>query len=151
HASDEFRRGERLDQIVVCASRKATHPITLLAPRRQHDGRQALCFWTHTQAAAKLDSRYGWHHPVEDEKVGHIFLQAKLCLITPGDDLNLIAFCFQIIAQQDAQRLVVFHDHDLGSNHIVKSLDSCSTRPAWDAGPEAAVRSECSRRFLRCW
>jgi hypothetical protein len=46
HPGEQFRHGERLHDIIVGPGREPAHPVRFLAPRRQHDDRQALGFAT---------------------------------------------------------------------------------------------------------
>ncbi len=55
-ACHQFRRRERLHDIVVRTRRQAANPFAFLTARRQHDDRQTFGFRTHAQATAKLDA-----------------------------------------------------------------------------------------------
>src|SRR5690606_41929727 len=61
----------------------------------------------HPEPSAKLYAGNRRHHPIEDQQVGRAFPHPDLGLVAARDDLDLIAFSLQIVAQQYAQRLLV--------------------------------------------
>ncbi|QTK79739.1 hypothetical protein AT6N2_C2080 [Agrobacterium tumefaciens] len=63
-AGHEFRRGERLDDIIVRTRCEATNTFAFLAASRQHDDGQAFRFRPHSEPTAKLDTGYTRQHPV---------------------------------------------------------------------------------------
>ena len=145
HPRHEFRRRERLHQIVVGAGRKTAHAVALLAARGQHDDRQALRLRPHPQPPAELDAGDRRHHPVEHEKVGSVLLQPDLGLVAARDDLDLVALGLQIVAQEHAERLLVFHHHDLRRDHLGTSLPV-----AYSASTASAVSSSLGRFTGSC-
>ena len=154
NAGDEFGRGERFDEIVVGAGRKPAHPVAFLAARRQHDDRQALGFSPHAQPAAKLDAGDGRHHPVEDEQIRHGFLEPDFRFVAARDHLDLVALGFQIVLDQDAQRLLVLDHHDPRRVHrllLTPAWPRSTSRRASAGGAAIAGRPSHSRRSPRCW
>ena len=64
------------------------------------------------QPAAEFDPGQARQHPVEHDQVGHAFLQAGVGIVAAGDGIDLIAFGFEVVAQEQRQRLLVFDDQD---------------------------------------
>ena len=126
-ARHQFRRRERLDDIVVGAGGKPANTLALLAARRQHDDRQALGLRALAQPAAELDAGDARQHPVEDEKIGQAFLQADFRFVATVDRIDVEAFGLEIVAEEHAQRLLVF-DNGNSWQHAVELLDVLDPR-----------------------
>jgi hypothetical protein len=68
---------------------------------------------------AQLDAGDRRHHPVEHQQVGHGLAQPDLGLVAARHHLDLIAFGLEVVAQEDAQRLLVLDHHDPRRNHLI--------------------------------
>ena len=139
HPRHEFRRRERLDQIIVGAGGKAAHAVAFLAARRQHDDRQPLRFRPHPKPPAKFDAGNRRHHPVEHQQVGRVLLQPDFGLVAARHDLDLVAFGFEIVAKQHAERLLVLDHHDFRRDHC-SLLSSASRYPPTLPEPRSSSR-----------
>jgi hypothetical protein len=67
---------------------------------------------TRAQAAADLDAGNARQHPVEDDEIGHIFADARFRVVAAVDDIHVETFAFEIVAQQEIERLLVLDNHD---------------------------------------
>ena len=63
-------------------------------------------------AAAELDARQARQHPVEQHEIGHLLAQADLGLVAARDAVDLVALGFEIVAQEQRQRLLVLDDQN---------------------------------------
>jgi len=67
-------------------------------------------------------------HPVEDDKVGRVLGEAELGFVAPFYSLDDIAFCFQIVSEQQRQIRFVLDDEDarlrggLRANNLLAGL-----------------------------
>ena len=116
NARQQFRHRERLDDVIVGAGREPAHALAFLAARGQHDDRQRLRLRPRPQPAAQFDAGQAGQHPVEHDEIGRGLPQPRVGLVAAGDGVDLVAFGFEIVAQQRGQRLLVLDDQDVGSH-----------------------------------
>ena len=137
-ARQQFRHRERFDDVVVGAGGKAAHPLAFLAARGQHDDRQGLRLRPRPQPPAQFDAGQAGQHPVEHDQIGGGLAQPGVGVVAPRHRIDLVAFGFEVITQQRGQRLLVFHDQDVGTHprspiSAALLLQNLSDHP-WDAG-----------------
>ena len=126
NARQEFRYREWFDDIVVGARRQTPHALAFLAAGRQHDDRQRLRLRPGSQAPAQFDAGETGQHPVEHDQIGRGFAQPRVSLVAAGYGIDFVTFRFEIIAQQRGQRLLVFHDQNIGA-HCRSPCHFCSS------------------------
>ena len=66
----------------------------------------------HAQAPAKFDAGDARQHPVEQQQVRHALLEADVGFVATGDHFHVVAFGLKVVAEQGAQRFLVFDNHD---------------------------------------
>src|SRR5215216_2589656 len=115
NARDQLRHGERLDDVIVGAGREAAHALVFFPPRREHDDRQLRGLRPRAQPAAQLDARQAGQHPVEQNEIGHALGEFQLRFVAARGSLHRVAFRLEVVAKQQRERLLVFHDQDAGS------------------------------------
>lgn len=109
-ASHQLRGRERLDDVIVGAGGQPALPRSLSSPR-------AVSMMTGSRSVSgrilrrRQSSNAGnaWQHPVEQKKIGNALLETDVGFIPLGTDFDVVAFGFQIVAEQSA--LFVFHNH----------------------------------------
>ena len=72
----------------------------------------ALGLRPRAQPAAELDAGQAGQHPVEHDEIGRGLAQRGVGLVAARDGLDLVALGFEIVAQQQRQRLLVLDDQD---------------------------------------
>ncbi len=157
HARAQLGHRERLDDVIIGAGGEAAYALALLAARGQHDDGQLLGLGAGPQPAAELDPGEPRQHPVEDHEIGGTLLEQQIRLITARDRLDLVSFRFEVVAQQQRERLLVFHNQDVGLHPLnlsaispPPSMRTWSCRP-WDADQRSGAPRPCSRPSRRCW
>jgi len=108
---------KRLGHIIVRARFQPAHPILFLTARGQHDDRHIGGAVGAAQAAAHLDPRQAFHHPVEQHDVGHIFLrhQQGFLAIDRMGDVEILTL--EMPDQQFGQRCVILDQQHFCTGH----------------------------------
>ncbi len=114
-ARHQLGQRERLDDIIVGACGKPPDAVALLAPRGEQENRDGAAFFARAQAPAQLDAGDARQHPVEHDQIGRALGDGHFGLIAAMDDIDFIAFCFEVIAQEERERLFVLDNQDFGS------------------------------------
>ena len=108
--SDEFARAERLDHVVIGAAVEPTHPVGLLAARRQHNHRQRAGLRRPPEPATHFDSGDQRQHPVEQHDVRLALGDLDKRLFAVASLANLEALFFEVVAQHRNQRRLILDD-----------------------------------------
>ena len=78
----------------------------------------ALGLRPRAQPPAQLDAGQARQHPVEHHQIGRALLQPRVGLVAARDGLDLVAFRFEVVAQQQRQRLFVLDDQDACAHRL---------------------------------
>ena len=121
-ARHEFRQRERLDHIVIGPGGQAANAIGFLAAGGQQDDGDGPGFLARAQTAAKLQPGDARQHPIQNNEIGRALGNGNLCLVATMDDIDCIAFRFQVVAQEKGQWLLVLDNQDLRSSaaHFIR-------------------------------
>src|SRR5262245_15125747 len=115
HPSHQLRQGERLDHVIVGAGGQSPDAIALFAARGEKNNGNGTAVFAGPEPTAKLEPGEARQHPVENDQVGRAFRNRNLGFIAAVDDIDGIAFSFEVVAEEKRQRLFVLNDQDLGS------------------------------------
>ncbi len=112
HPRHQLGDGERLDDVIVGADRKAAHPLGFLSPRGQHDDRQRARALARPQPAADFKPRHAGQHPIEYDEIGRVLGEPQLGLVAAFDALDDIAFRFEIVAEKQSKVGFILDDQN---------------------------------------
>ena len=124
NAADQLAWGKRLRDIVVGPDVEAERAVSFLAAGAEHDDRKLAGFGARAQRPANVDSRHMRHHPVDDHKIGPVFLDhvQRLPAILGAD--HLVIRLNEIEGQQlELVRLVISDKDADRHNDLFLSFD----------------------------